>query len=212
MQRPSDQSSSCSIAIPTPQLGGFKVQDGSWGPCTVCSQHCNPRWRLGAVCREAIHNTSIQEGGWGPCTEFAHGPAIQDGGWGACTEFAHGPAIQGGGWGPCTESAQGTAIQDGSWGPCTERLLRALTSGALSNTTTLDRGELCPLPSLPFPTEETHIKQLHPPACKGSMCTLKQNSHLSIFDQKLNFPLLRNQTWPHFVSSRDTREDKPCWE
>ena len=212
MQRPSDQSSSCRMAIPTPQLGGFKVQDGSWGPCTVCSQHCNPRWRLGAVYREAIHNTSIQDGGWGPCTEFAHGPAIQDGGWGACTEFAHGPAIQGGGWGPCTESAQGTAIQDGSWGPCTERLLRALTSGALSNTTTLDRGELCPLPSLPFPTEETHIKQLHPPACKGSMCTLKQNSHLSIFDQKLNFPLLRNQTWPHFVSSRDTREDKPCWE
>ena len=195
MQRPSDQSSSCSIAIPTPQLGGFKVQDGSWGPCTVCSQHCNPRWRLGGVCREAIHNTSIQDGGWGPCTEFAHGPAIQGGGWGPCTESAHGPAIQGGGWGPCTE-----------------RLLRALTSGALSNTTTLDRGELCPLPSLPFPTEETHIKQLHPPACKGSMCTLKQNSHLSIFDQKLNFPLLRNQTWPHFVSSRDTREDKPCWE
>ena len=164
------------------------------------------------MCREAIHNTSIQDGGWGPCTEFAQGTAIQDGGWGPCTEFAHGPAIQGGGWGPCTESAQGTAIQDGSWGPCTERLLRALTSGALSNTTTLDRGELCPLPSLPFPTEETHIKQLHPPACKGSMCTLKQNSHLSIFDQKLNFPLLQNQTWPHFVSSRDTREEKPCWE
>lgn len=191
MQRPADQSSSCRMAIATPQLGGFKVQDGSWGPCTVCSQHCNPRWRLGGVCREAIHSTAIQDGGWGPCTESAHGPAIQ-----------------GGGWGPRTESAQGTAIQDGSWGPCTERLLRV---GALSSTTALG-GELCPLPSLLFPNEETHIKQLHPPACKGSMCTLKRNSHLSIFDRKLNFPLLRNQTWPHFVSSRDTREEKPCWE
>ena len=151
-------------------LNGYANTSARWfqsprwrlGPvCRVCSRHCNPRWRLRAVYREAAH---------------------------------------------------GTAIQDGGWGSCTAKLLRALPSGALSSTTTLDGGELCPLPSLPFSTEETHIKQLHPPACKGSVCTLKQKSHLSIFDRKLNFPLPWNQTWPHFISSRDTREEKPCWE
>lgn len=88
----------------------------------------------------------------------------------------------------------------------------ALPSGALSSTTTLDGGELCPLPSLPFSTEETHIKQPHPPACKGERVYSKAELTSFHFDRKLNFPLPWNQTWPHFISSRDTREEKLCWE
>lgn len=115
--------------------------------------------------------------------------------------------IQDGGWGPCAEAAHGTAIQDGGWGPCTAKLLGALPSGALSSTTTLDGGELCPLPSLPFSTEETHIKQPHPPACKGSVCTLKQKSNLSIFDRKLNFPFLGTKLGPFYQLKRHQRRE-----